>query len=419
MFSWVVWWLVASSPTRSVGARYSLATLPLWVMQSSQPVLARSGFDPTATQAMEKHLAMLQSRGYPRALQGVWIQDQGGNLLASHQGNVPLPAASLTKIATTLAALSTWHGESRFVTTIGTNGKLVGSTLEGDLIIDGGADPLFVWEDGIRIGNRLQAMGISKIQGDLVVTPRFYMNFETDRVKAADFFRQAIDSSQWQGEILTQYNTLPPGTPKPRIQITGTIKPVPQVSGRTLLQYRSLPLWQILKQMNIYSNNVIAELIMENLGGARKVTDQLVGLTGIPRGEIRLINGSGLGQGNQISPRGVVSLLMALQRQAQLQGLTLADLFPTGDCRCGTIQDRYFSRGDILKTGTLSDVSALAGVIQTKERGIIWFALLNRGSGDIGIFHQAQEELLQALHRSWQEFVLWKPKAATDERSPL
>jgi D-alanyl-D-alanine carboxypeptidase/D-alanyl-D-alanine-endopeptidase (penicillin-binding protein 4) len=245
------------------------------------------------------------------------------------------------------------------------------------------------------------------------------MNFETDRVKAADLFRQAIDSSQWQGEILTQYNTLPPGTPRPRIQITGTIKPVPQVSGRTLLQYRSLPLWQILKQMNIYSNNVIAELIMENLGGARKVTDQLVGLTGIPRGEIRLINGSGLGQGNQISPRGVVSLLMALQRQAQLQGLTLADLFPTGDCRCGTIQDRYFSRGDILKTGTLSDVSALAGVIQTKERGIIWFALLNRGSGDIGIFHQAQEELLQALHRSWQEFVLWKPKAATDERSPF
>jgi len=410
MLQLVALWLLTTPPHEIQLSADPLDSIGVLVLQGSQPVLAQSGFDPIATRAMEKHLATLQGKGYPRSLQGVWIQDQGGNLLASHQGSLPLPVASLTKIATTLGALSTWHGDSRFVTTIGTNGRLVGSTLEGDLIIEGGADPLFVWEDGIRIGNRLKALGINRIQGDLIVTPRFYMNFEPDRVRSANFFRQAIDSSQWSDEILTQYETLPPGTPRPNIPISGSVKLVSQVSFRPLIRYRSLPLWQILQQMNIYSNNVIADLLMENLGGARKVTEKLVSLTSIPNAEIRLVNGSGLGQENQISARGVVSLLMATQRQAQSQGLSLADLFPTGTCGCGTIQDRYFRKGDILKTGTLRDVSTLAGIIQTREKGIVWFALLNRGEGDISLFHKAQEELLSSLHRSWQEFLVWKPK---------
>ncbi len=410
MLQLVALWLLATPPDEFRIGSDPLDSIGVLFLQGSQPVLAQAGFDPIATRAMEKHLATLQGRGYPRSLQGVWIQDQAGNLLASHQSSLPLPVASLTKIATTLAALSTWHGDSRFVTTIGTNGKLAGSTLSGDLIIEGGADPLFVWEDGIRIGNRLKALGINRIQGDLIVTPRFYMNFEPDRVKSANFFRQSIDSNQWSGEILTQYETLPPGTPRPNIPITGSVKLLSQVSFRPLIRYRSLPLWQILKQMNIYSNNVIADLLMENLGGARKVTEKLVSLTGVPNTEIRLINGSGLGQENQISARGVVSLLMATQRQAQSQGLSLADLFPSGDCGCGTVKDRYFRRGDILKTGTLRDVSTLAGIIQTREKGIVWFALLNRGEGDIGLFHQAQEELLSSLNRSWQEFLVWQPK---------
>lgn len=415
MWNLVALWLVASFPHRWVLLQgyFSVSVL---LLQTSQPVLAQSGFDPLATRVMEKHLTTLQGRGYPRSLQGVWIQDQGGNLLASHQGSQPLPVASLTKIATTLAALSTWHSQSRFMTTFATNGRLVGSTLEGDLIVKGGADPLFVWEDGIRVGNRLQALGIRKIQGDLVVTSHFYMNFATDRLKSADFFRRSIDRSLWDGEILTQYETLPPGTPAPQITITGKVKLLPTAEGHSLVEYRSLPLWQILKQMNIYSNNFMADLLMENLGGVREVTEKLVQLTGIPKAEIRLINGSGLGQANQISPRGVVALLMATHRQARRQGLSLADLFPTGNCRCGTIQDRYFSQGDIVKTGTLSDVSSLAGVIQTREKGLVWFALINRGTGDIGIFHQAQEEVLDSLRRSWREFLVWQPRLITAPR---
>lgn len=210
-------------------------------------------------------------------MQGVWIQNQGGQLLASHQGDRPLPVASLTKIATTLAALSTWHRDSRFVTTIATNGSLSGSTLVGDLIVAGGADPLFVWEDGIKIGNYLETLGIKRIQGDLVVTSQFYMNFATDRVQSAGFFRRAINRDLWDGEVLTQYETLSRGTGRPQITITGTVRILPQATGRVLVQYRSLPLWQILKQMNIYSNNIIADVLMTNLGGDGESNPQVSG----------------------------------------------------------------------------------------------------------------------------------------------
>lgn len=405
MWSWLGLWLWYRFPV-------SLSTLPAFILPTAEPVIAQAGFDPIAGQVVEQHLATLQKYGYPRSGQGVWIQSQGGELLASHQGDKPLPTASLTKIATTLAVLSTWHSDSQFVTQIATNGRLVGDTLQGDLIVVGGGDPLFVWEDAIGIGNKLQALGIRRVTGDLVVTPGFYMNFSTDRLESAQLLRQGFDSGQWQGEVVTQYQTLPAGTPRPQIVIQGEIKLVPQARGRVLLKHRSLPLWHILKEMNTYSNNMIADVLMANLGGAQQVTDKLVQITGIPRQEIRLVNGSGLGQANQISPRGVVALLLATQQHARAQGRSLADLFPMGDCRCGTIQDRPFPSSAILKTGTLSDVSSLAGVIQTRQRGTVWFALINRGEGDIAVFHRAQEAVLRNLYEQWGEFTLWKPRLA-------
>ena len=58
-------------------------------------------------------------------------------------------------------------------------------------------------------------------------------------------------------------------------------------------------------------------------------------------------------------------------------------------------------KGAIVKTGTLSDVSALAGVVQTQQHGVIWFALVNRGDGDIDAFHRSQDRLLQTLVTKW------------------
>jgi D-alanyl-D-alanine carboxypeptidase/D-alanyl-D-alanine-endopeptidase (penicillin-binding protein 4) len=92
---------------------------------------------------------------------------------------------------------------------------------------------------------------------------------------------------------------------------------------------------------------------------------------------------------------------MAVHNRAQLEGLTLADLYPMSDCNCGTIEGRKMPKGAIVKTGTLSDVSALAGIVQTQQNGAIWFAIVNRGEGDIDTFHRSQDLVLQTLVNKW------------------
>ena len=82
--------------------------------------------------------------------QGVWIQS-GPMLMANHQGTTPLPAASLTKIATSLVALKTWGPDYQFDTLVSVTGPVVNGVLQGDLVITGGGDPMFVWQEGIAL----------------------------------------------------------------------------------------------------------------------------------------------------------------------------------------------------------------------------------------------------------------------------
>lgn len=79
MWNLVALWLVANSLDRALLVNSPLMALSVLLIQNSVPVLAQSGFDPIAAQVTERHLQTLQSRGYPRSLQGVWIQNQGGN----------------------------------------------------------------------------------------------------------------------------------------------------------------------------------------------------------------------------------------------------------------------------------------------------------------------------------------------------
>ncbi|MFM7887792.1 MAG: D-alanyl-D-alanine carboxypeptidase [Pseudanabaena sp.] len=390
----------------------AVATVPNSLMSyATRPVLASDVIanntpDPVAKQAIAGMLNELKQLGLTSPDQGAWIQSHDGAIASGYLSNRPLPSASLTKIVTTLASLQTWGSNYRFITNISTTGNLVGDTLKGDLIIEGGGDPFFIWEEAIAVGNKLNKLGIRRIQGNLIITDRFAMNFEMDLSKAGNFLRLAFDSSRWEGEVAEQYATMPAGTPKPQLVILGNVQTVSNlassnISSKLLIRHASLPLWQILKRMNTFSNNEMSEMLASQLGGGQQVAVIAANATDMPLSEIRLVNGSGLGQANQISPRAVVAILMAVHNRAQVEGLTLADLFPMSDCNCGTIEGRKMPRWAIVKTGTLSDVSALAGVIQTKQHGVIWFSLINRGEGNIDDFHRSQDRVLQNLVAKW------------------
>lgn len=357
--------------------------------------------DPIAESLLDQYLARLRARGLSSQVQGVWVQS-GPIALASNVGTKPLPAASITKVATSLAALQTWDSDHQFETVIGVTGPIENGVVQGDLVVVGGGDPFFVWEEGFALGNTLNQMGISQVTGNLIIAENFSMNYESNPYKAGGFLKQALDARLWPAEAASQYtDRMPAGTPKPQVAIAGSVQPLSvEVEVQPVVRHKSLPLAEIIKQMNIYSNNLMSEMLAQSLGGASVVRQKAAAAARVPLEEIQLINGSGLGHENQISPRAAVSMFMALQKQLEEVNLNIADLFPVSGRDLGTLEFRTIPQHAPVKTGSLFDVSALAGAIPTRDRGVVWFAIINRGTG-LDNLRSHQDWLLQQLVSQW------------------
>ncbi len=371
--------------------------------------------DPAANAIVSGYLSGLKASGYVGDEQGVWVSS-GTYPVAQYQGSTLRPAASLTKIATTLASLSTWGPNHRFDTLVGFRGKLADGVINGDLIIEGGGDPLFVWEEAIALANALQQLGIRRVTGDLIIAGNFTMNFEPDPGQSGLMLKQVLNEAEWDEEVEDAYQKFPAGLPRPAIQIVGQVKrdsnSWQNKADGWLVHHRSLPLVAVLKAMNIYSNNAMAQQLADTLGGPSAVVSQVEKVADVVPGELKLVNGSGLGEENQMSPRAAVTMFRQIQSELRASNYTISDIFPIVGADGGTVQDRGLPKNAVVKTGTLAVVSALAGAFPTKDKGIVWFSLLNYGSGLDGL-RSRQDSVLSALEQQWGQADSLPPELKT------
>lgn len=364
--------------------------------------------------AIDQYLIGLKAMGLNPLQQGIWLQTDSVPLV-NQQAGVPLPAASLTKSATTLAALKTWGFDKRFDTKITKlpGSKIQGDTLVGDLVIQGAGDPLFVWEDAQALAHTLNKMGIKQVSGNLQIVGNFAMNYQHDPQKAGELLKQGLSGAtlaqSLSAEQLKDVNVIQAQTNKLaslgkfQVKIAGSVLVAtesPQ-NAEVIINHRSLPLPDIIREMNIYSNNEIAQMLADSVGGHEQVMQITTNLAGFAPNEIQLINGSGLGVQNQITPYAVSQIFRAIHRLARSQNLTVADLFPaSGTDSKGSMLDRKMPVGTTVKTGTLNEVSALTGALPTRDRGLVWFTIINRGT-QIPQLRQQQDRLLQTLQTNW------------------
>ncbi|MCT7952092.1 D-alanyl-D-alanine carboxypeptidase [Ancylothrix sp. C2] len=391
-----LWLEKAGLPAREFNAFSLLAGpgIPGWTL----PVEPQ----PATIGSLEKYLQTLTAKGLSKNAQGVWLQTNT-TVLANNQGTTPLSAASLTKIATSIAALEKWGPTHQFTTVFSATGPIEDGVLKGDLIVTGGGDPFFIWEEAFAVGNALNKLGIKQVTGNLIINGNFSVNFEQDPLQSGQQFIEALNPEIWQEDASFVYSSLPPGTPKPKLEINGTVK-LGQTKGKPLLRHYSLPLSEIIRQMNIHSNNEIAQMLADGVGGANVVKDLAVKAAGVPPEEILLINGSGLGQENRISPRAACAMYIALQRYLYQQpdkNYTIADIFPVAGKDEGTVEDRKMPKASVVKTGTLSNVSALAGMLPTKDYGVVYFAIINNRGEDIDGLRAKQDSFLQTLQKQF------------------
>jgi D-alanyl-D-alanine carboxypeptidase/D-alanyl-D-alanine-endopeptidase (penicillin-binding protein 4) len=348
-------------------------------------------------------------------MQGVLVETLDGRKVMEQSANVAFNPASAVKLATTLNALRNWGANHRFSTGVWTNGTLntETGTLTGDLIISG-RDPSLHYEHAIMMAHELNNLGIRTVTGDLVIAPRFTMNFDWSAQRSGDVLYDTLDSSRrpaaavraWNEEraIFADYANFPV---VPSVAVMGAVyvDSVPQ-GARLLLDHRSSKLVDILKVLLCYSNNFMAERIGDGLGGAIGVEHFLRQTLELQPSEVKLASTSGLGV-NRVTPRAMMKILRALRDDLAKNKLTFADIMPVAGIDPGTLEKRYtfgLSRGSVVgKTGTLvrtdGGASALVGQMRTASGETLLFVIFNM-RGNVLRFREAQDALVAQIQNT-------------------
>ena len=364
----------------------------------------------------------LAARGFAADNQGFIVTTLKGEVLAEHNADKLFNPASVTKIATSLTAISRLGPDFKFRTSLYTDGALDQSTgiLRGSLYVIGSGDPAFFYENAMMIADKLNRAGIREVEGDLIVLGHFYFNFSTSLENSAKALRNVLSSDTWNASAKSAYPRflamraaedtnaqqsgarlapISPGLPSLRIAgKTVTSSTVNTTSLTPLAVHTSLPLLRVLKGLNDFSNNWMATVIGDLVGGTDAVERFLKMEVGFKEDEVEFATPSGLGA-NYISPRGTISMLKKLITYLDGKGLQLENILPVAGVDQGTLQRRFTDafRGSVVaKTGTLSSVSALAGVAYTRLRGPLLFVIYNRG-GSAHSFRVAQDETIKKL----------------------
>ena len=145
-------------------------------------------------------IAALQRAKVPvEALHVVVMETNGSqktSALLSHEATTAINPASLSKLATTVAALDLLGPTFVWRTPVYVDGPVRDGVLQGNVYLRGSGDPRLVVERVWLLMRRLQGLGIQKIQGDIVL----------DR---SAFDLPERNPASFDGEPLRPYNAAP------------------------------------------------------------------------------------------------------------------------------------------------------------------------------------------------------------------
>jgi serine-type D-Ala-D-Ala carboxypeptidase/endopeptidase (penicillin-binding protein 4) len=360
------------------------------------------------------------------AASGAHVVDlASGRTLYSEDASVPRVPASVEKLFTTAAVLERFRPEGTIPTDVLGAAAVDPATgvLAGNLYLRGNGDPSFGAEAaGLLADILIERTGITEVDGRVIgdetvfdglrgppsegfstsiwVGPLSALSFNRGftgrrrplfQASPAKFAAQAFTRALRRRGVTVRRSARAGATPATAVALAGVGSPALQ---------------NIVASMNVPSDNFIAETLIKALGarfgvggttsaGAAVVRDTAEQL-GI---RTTVVDGSGLSRSNRTSPKAVVALLTAMD-EGELAEPFAASLPVAG--RTGTLHDRM--RGSAArdacraKTGSLSNVSALAGYCETRSGGRVAFAFLMNYVSTWGA-RRLQDRMTAALAR--------------------
>ena len=194
------------------------------------------------------------------------------------------------------------------------------------------------------------------------------------------------------------------------VRVTGKVKIGLVPEGATMvLDHESPPLGRILRGLNKFSNNFVAEQILKTLGaqfigepgttenGVLLLQDYMRDL-GFTPDQYRMVDGSGLSKTNLVTPDQVVALLEDAHSDLSIFPEFISALGVMG--LDGSVIDRMGHSKEAqkirVKTGTLNHVSALSGYFQSQDGERFAFSiLLNNVKCSNGKAMRLQDEIME------------------------
>ena len=327
---------------------------------------------------------------------GVLIEHENGRVVMDSYSHHTFNPASNVKVATAYAVLKTFGPNYRFKTGVWIDGTINRSTrtLVGNLFISG-RDPIFSYEHAVSIANELNRLGINKIEGDLVVTDNFSMNYSRSSSRSANLLLRTLSAAKrsrkasraWSSYLSNsrKYNS---GSSLPSVFITGgsSVEGLPS-NVKLLFTHESTPLREIVKATMNFSNNFLSERLGAMLGGPYAVARIVQRDTRSAPFEFQIQTCSGLGK-NRVSPKAQMRLLRTFRRFLKRNRMKFSDVMPVAGLDNGTLKRRFntgLGRGSLVgKTGTLGrtdrGVSTLSGEINTRQGKFLFVIFNQRGS---------------------------------------
>jgi D-alanyl-D-alanine carboxypeptidase/D-alanyl-D-alanine-endopeptidase (penicillin-binding protein 4) len=326
--------------------------------------------------------------------------DSGRTLVAVRPDTPRIPA-SVEKLYTSSTALLRLGPEETLTTTaLGEVAIAEDGTLDGNLYLRGGGDPTFGTREASLLAGQLKAAGLTSVTGRVLGDESA---FDGRRGPPSSGFRLTSDVGPLSALSFDHGRT---GKRRPYWQASPALFAAQAfqralrrrgihagsragtgdtpVDAVTLSEWQSPPLAEIARRMNVPSDNYMAETLIKTLGvrlrsvgstaaGAQAITEAMSSI-GV---QTRVVDGSGLSRFDRTSPRALVTLL------ARMAGDPAGEAFDASlpvAGRTGTLVHRM--RGTAAqdrchaKTGTLHDVSGLAGYCTTTAGAHVAFAFL-------------------------------------------
>ena len=186
--------------------------------------------------------------------------------------------------------------------------------------------------------------------------------------------------------------------------------PAPTEGMKPFANRRSAPLLQLVSHCNKTSHNGYAETLFKLLGAetvghpgtaakAEAAMQQALAGFDIDWSEVRQGNGSGLYHANKVTPRALIGLLRGMNGDAKV-GEKWRKSLAIGAVD-GTLRGRFgspaTSRRIFAKTGTLDDVTALAGYAMGERRRYAFALFFNKVKGSPRPLRRVHDRLMMEL----------------------